>query len=117
MSMTVRVPLSKLRALGRDIRLMNLGHTPVSSLLESPGNKDQAFRAFVPGVNPYLTTNAFTMVDVSPFWEGLRDANHLQKKNDSCTLIHLYTVNQLYTAVSSKKCGIKLFNRKYRLPF
>lgn len=109
--MTVSVPLSRLQALGRDIRLMNLGHTPVPSLLESPGNKDQAFRAFMPGVNPYLTTNAFTMVDVPAFWEGLRDARHLQK-SDSCTLRHLYTVNQLYTTVSSKKCGIKLFNRK-----
>lgn len=91
MSMTVRVPLSKLRALGRDIRLMNLGHTPVSSLLESPGNKDQAFRAFVPGVNPYLNTNAFTMVDVPAFWEGLRDANHLQKKM-TAVLSYTYTL-------------------------
>lgn len=47
------VPVPRLQVLGRDIRVMSLGNTPVSSLLEPPGNKGLDFGAFCVGAETH----------------------------------------------------------------
>lgn len=62
--MILYVTPSGLQVVGRDIRLVSLGHMPVPEPLGIPGNKNLASGAFRTGGEPSPPHKCLTMVDV-----------------------------------------------------